>query len=232
LASDNVELRSGGLLLRYPTLPGETQLLAYGTPNGGAISLGTAFDSLLTSPIAGTHPAFTVPRFIRTMELVDSLDRPPTSAAANAKPNAATAWVTDFAVGGSPASLATEAPIVAGAVQSPSRAPVFAGDSGTANELTSWARAGSSGLRFDAVGRSGQIAPPFTHVIIARLEDTALTGTPRAWRVVGELTSPSGSDNGVRRVWSWNFGFLGSGQYVAIGVNAAGDGLISRVVSQ
>jgi hypothetical protein len=232
LASDNVELRSGGLLLRYPTLPGETQLLAYGTPNGGAISLGTAFDSLLTSPIAGTHPAFTVPRFIRTMELVDSLDRPPTSAAANAKPNAATAWVTDFAVGGSPASLATEAPIVAGAVQSPSRAPVFAGNSGTANELTTWARAGSSGLRFDAVGPSGQIAPPFTRVIIARLEDTALTGTPRAWRVVGELTSPSGSDNGLRRVWSWNFGFLGSGQYVAIGVNAAGDGLISRVVSQ
>jgi hypothetical protein len=53
----------------------------------------------------------------------------------------------------------------------------------------------------------------------------------QAWRVIGEVLSPAGFDNGLRRVWSWDFGGLGSGSYVAIGVNAAGDGLVTQVVT-
>lgn len=231
LASDNVELRSGGLLVQYPNLPGASQMLAYGTPFGGATTLGVAFDTLLTSPIAGTHPAFTIASFIRSMELVDSLDRPPTGVGVTQKPNAANAWVTDFAFGGAPSTLPANITIVPGVVQSATTSPVYAGNTGTLLELQTWRRAGSSGLRFEAVGPSGQIAPPFTRVVIARLENTGLSVNTQAWRVVGELTSPVGFDNGLRRVWSWDFGGLGSGSYVAIGVNANGDGLISRLVT-
>ncbi|WP_309672567.1 Ig-like domain-containing protein [Gemmatimonas sp.] len=231
LASDNVELRSGGLLLQYPNLPGTSQMLAYGTPSSGGTTFGVAFDTLLTSPIAGTHPAFTVPKFIRSMEMVDSLDRPPTGFGVTVKPNGANAWVTDFAFGGAPATLPANIVLVSGAVQSSPTSPVFAGNIGTLRELQTWRRAGASGLRFEAVGPSGQIAPPFTRVVIARLEPTSLGVNPEAWRVIGELTSPVGFDNGLRRVWSWDFGGLGSGSYVAIGVNAAGDGLLTRLVT-
>ena len=94
-----------------------------------------------------------------------------------------------------------------------------------------WRRSGSAGLRFEAIGPSGQTVPPFARVVIVRLENTALSVNPEAWRVIGELTTPSGLDNGLRRVWSWDFGSLGSGSYIAIGVNAAGDGLLTRVVT-
>lgn len=232
LASDNVELRNGGLLVRYPNLPGTSQMLAYGTPFGGAVTIGTAFDSLLTSPLAGTHPAFTIEKFIRSLEVVDSLDAPPTGAGVTVKPNGANGWVTDFAFGGAPATLPVNTVIVPGAVESAPASPVYAGATGTIRELQYWRRVGTSGLRFEAVGPSGQIAPPFTRVIIARLESTALSVNPEAWRVLGELGAPVGTDNGLRRVWYWDFGGLGSGSYIAIGVNASGDGLVTKVVVQ
>lgn len=231
LATDNIELRSGGLLVRYPNLPGASQMLAYGTPFGGATTIGIAFDSLLTSPIAGTHPAFTIARFIRSLEVVDTLDRPPTGAQVTVKPNGANAWVTDFAFGGAPSTLPANITIVPGSVQSAPSSPVYAGNAGTQLELQTWKRAGTSGLRFEAIGPSGQIAPPFSRVIIARLENTGLTVNAQAWRVIGEVGSPVGFDNGLRRVWSWDFGGLGSGSYLAIGINAAGDGLVTRVVT-
>ncbi len=231
LASDNVELRSGGLLIRYPNLPLTSQMLAYGLPTGGGTTLGVAFDTLLTSPITGNHPAFTIPKFIRSMEVVDTLDRPPTASGVTLKPNAANAWVTDFAFGGAPSSLPANITIVPGAVQSATTSPVFAGNIGTIRELQTWRRAGISGLRFDAIGPSGQVAPPFTRVVIARLDSTALAVSPEAWRVVGEIAVPAGVDNGLRRIWSWDFGGLGTGSYIAIGVNAAGDGLMTRVVT-
>jgi hypothetical protein len=231
LASDNVELRSGGVMVQYPNLPGSSQMLAYGTPFAGGTSLGVSFDTLLTSPIAGTHPAFTVPKFIRSLEVVDTLHRPPTGVGTTVKPNGVNAWVTDFAFGGAPATMAVNSVIVPGAVESAPVSPVFAGNLGTIRELQTWRRAGESGLRFEAVGPSGQIGPPFTRVIIARLENTALSVNPEAWRVIGELGSPVGFDNGLRRVWSWDFGGLGSGSYIAIGVNAAGDGLMTRLVT-
>ncbi len=231
LATDNIELRTGGLLVQYPNLPGASQMLAYGTPFGGATTIGVAFDTLLTSPIAGTHSAFTIARFIRSTELVDSLDRPPTGALVTVKPNAANAWVTDFAFGGAPSTLPANITIVPGSVQSASSFPVYAGNAGTPLEVQTWRRAGTSGLRFEAMGPSAQIAPPFSRVIIARLENTALIVNTQAWRVIGEVNAPVGVDNGLRRVWTWDFGGLGSGSFVAIGVNAAGDGLVTRVVT-
>ncbi len=231
LATDNIELQAGGLLVRYPNLPGASQMLAYGTPFGGATAIGVAFDSLLTSPIAGTHPAFTITRFIRSLEVVDSLDRPSSLALASVKPNGANAWVTDFAFGGAPSTLPANITIVPGSIQSSNSLPVFAGNAGTQLEVRTWSRFGTSGLRFDATGPSGQIAPPFSRVIIARLEATGLTVNTQAWRVIGEVVAPTGFDNGLRRVWSWDFGGLGSGDYVAIGVNLAGDGLVTRVVT-
>jgi len=231
LASDNIELRNGGLLVRYPNLPGTTQMLAYGTPFGGAVTIGTAFDSLLTSPLAGAHPAFTIERFIRSLEVVDSLDRPPTGSGVTVKPNGANGWVTDFAFGGAPSTMPVNTVIVPGAVESAPASPVFAAATGTSRELQFWRRSGSAGLRFEAIGPSGQTVPPFARVVIVRLENTALSVNPEAWRVIGELTTPSGLDNGLRRVWSWDFGSLGSGSYIAIGVNAAGDGLLTRVVT-
>jgi Bacterial Ig-like domain (group 2) len=231
LATDNVELARGGIMLAYPNLPGTSHILAYGTPALGGRTIGTRFDSLLTTPIAGTHPAFTVPNFIRGLELVNASDEPQPYPGVIAKPNAANAWVTDFAFGGAPSTLAANVPIVGGSVQSPGPNPGFLAALGTTRELQKWRRViGVTGLQFEAVGPSGQTVSPFARVLLVRLQPSGLTVNPTVWQVISELTIPLGTDNGLRRTWTYNFGSLSSGEYMAIGVTASGDAIATRIV--
>ena len=241
LASDNIEIARGGILLQYPNLqrtPAEiaagtgSQIIAYGTPTLGGRTIGAPFDSLLTTPVTGTNPAFTVPNFIRSLEVVNALDEPQAYPGAIAKPNAANAWVTDFAFGGAPASLAANVPIAAGSVQSPPGTPGFLAAVGTPLELKLWRRApGLSGLQFEAVGPSGQTVSPFARVLLVNLQSSGLTVNPTVWQIVGEATTPVRTDNGLRRTWRYNFGGLGSGDYIAIGVTATGDAIATaRIV--
>ncbi|MDQ8158205.1 MAG: hypothetical protein P3B76_00380 [Gemmatimonadota bacterium] len=241
LATDNVEIARGGILLQYPNLPRTpaeilagtgTQMLAYGTPLYAGRNIGTRFDSLLTTPITGTHPAFTVPNFIRSLEVVNALDEPQAYPGDIAKPNAANAWVADFAVGGAPATLATNVPIVAGSVQSPGGTPGFLAATGTPLELKYWRRApGLPGLQVEAVGPTGQTVSPFTRVLLVNLQPSGLTVNPTVWHMISELTTPLLTDNGLRRTWRYNFGGLGSGEYLAIGVTATGDAIATaRIV--
>jgi hypothetical protein len=231
LATDNVELARGGIVVAYPNLLGASQILAYGTPTLGGRSIGTKFDSLLTTPIAGAHPAFTVANFIRGLEVVNVSDEPQAYPGVSAKPNAANAWVADFAFGGAPSTLAANIPIVAGSVQSPGANPGFLSGVGTPRELQKWRRvAGVSGLQFEAVGPSGQTVSPFARVLLVRLQPSGLTVNPMVWQVLSEITIPLGTDNGLRRTWTYNFGSLGSGEYMAIGVTASGDAISTRIV--
>ena len=232
LALDNVELARGGLLVGYPNLPGASQMLTYATPLSGGTSLGVAFDASLTSPIAGTHAAFTFPGFIRGLEIVDATDAPQAYPAASAKPTSANAWVTDFAAGGAPATLSSNVAIAAGSVQSASGTPGFLALAGSPNELQRWRRvAGPGSLRFEAIGPSGQTNAPFARVILARLDPTGLSVNANAWRVLTELTTPVGADNGVQRSWTYDFGSQPSGSYVAIGITAAGDAIATQLVA-
>lgn len=231
LATDNVELWQGGVMVEYPNLPSVSQMLAYGTPFSGAIPIGIAFDSLLTAPIAGTHPAFTVPSFIRGLEMVDGADAPKAYPTATAKPVSANAWVSDFAQGGAPSTLAANSRILAGSVQSAGTTPGFLAANGTPRELRLWRRSpNSSSVRFEAIGPSGQVVSPFARVMLARLESSLLSVNPTVWRVISELTTPIGSDNGLRRAWTYDFGFPPAGTYVAIGVSASGDAIITQLV--
>jgi hypothetical protein len=240
LATDNVELNRGGILLQYPNLPGTpeeilagtaSQMLTYSTPLIGGRSIGVRFDTLLTTPIAGTHPAFTVANFIRGLEVVDALDEPQNYPGVIAKPNAANAWVTDFAFGGAPSTLAANVPIVSGSVQSPGANPGFKAALGTSSELQKWRRAaGVSGLLFEAVGPSGQTVSPFTRVLLAQLLPSGLPVNPTVWQVISEIAVPSGADNGIRRTWRYNFGSLGSGRFLAIGVSASGDAIATQTI--
>jgi hypothetical protein len=232
LAIDNVELSSGGVLVQYPTLPGTTQMFAYKTPQSGGTAIGAAFDATLTSPVTGTHAAFTIPNFIRGLESVGANDAPQ-QYPANAKPNAMNAWVRDFSPSGEIATLAANVVINPTAVQSPtSPTPGFAAAVGTPNELTFWRRVGTSGMAFQAVGISSQSISPFARVLLARREPTGLTVNPNVWRVISELTTPVGADNGVNRTWTYDFGAQGvSGDYIAIGVSAFGDAIVTRVVT-
>ncbi len=233
LATDNVELNSGGIMLAYPLLPGATQILAYSTPLFGARSIGVRFDTLVTTPIAGAHPAFTVPNFIRGLELVDALDAPQAYPGNAAKPNAANAWVTDFAFGGAPSMLAANVPIVPGVVQSPGANPGFLAALGTDRELQKWRRViGVTGLQFEAIGPSGQTVSPFARVLLVRQQASGLPVNATVWQVVSEITTPLGADNGLQRSWTYNFGSqAGGSQYIAIGVTASGDAIASRVVT-
>jgi len=241
LASDNIEIARGGILLQYPNLqrtPAEiaagtgSQIIAYGTPTLGGRTIGAPFDSLLTTPVTGTNPAFTVPNFIRSLEVVNALDEPQAYPGAIAKPNAANAWVTDFAFGGAPASLAANVPIAAGSVQSPPGTPGFLAAVGTPLELKLWRRVpGLSGLQFEAVGPSVQTVSPFARVLLVNLQSSGLTVNPTVWQIVGEATTPARTDNGLRRTWRYNFGGLGTGDYIAIGVTATGDAIATaRIV--
>ncbi len=231
LATDNVELNAGGIMIAYPNLPGTSQILAYSTPTFAPRVIGTKFDTLLTTPIAGTHPAFTVANFIRGLEVVDSVDAPQAYPGPIAKPNAANAWVTDFAIGGTSSTLAANAPISGGSVQSPGANPGFRSANGTSRELRKWRRvAGVPGLQFEAVGPTGQSVSPFSRVLLVQLLSSGLSVNPNVWQVIGELTTPLGRDNGLQRTWTYNFGSLSAGEYLAIGMTASGDAIITRIV--
>lgn len=231
LAVDNVELSRGGVFVGYPNLPGATQMLAYGTPSAGGITIGTAFDALLTSPVAGAHPAFTVPAFIRGLESVDANDAPQ-AYPANAKPNAVNGWVADFSPGGVVSTLAANIAIAASSVQSPTSAtPGFIAGVGTPKELQFWRRSGTSGLIIEAVGPSGQSVSPFARVLLVRLEPTGLTPNADVWRIISELTTPLGTDNGLQRQWTYDFGSQNPGSYIAIGVSASGDAIVTRIIT-
>ena len=230
LATDNVELAQGGIMVAYPNLPGGSRILAYSTPLLGGRAIGVKFDSLLHTPIGGSHPAFTIANFIRGLEIVDADDAPQNYPLTTAKPTAANAWVTDFAIGGAPATLAENVPIIGGSVQSAGSNPGFLGGLGTTKELQKWRRvAGVQGMQFEAVGPSGQTVSPFGRVILLRLTPSGLPVNPTVWQVVGELTSPLGTDNGLRRTWTYNFGSLSAGEYVAIGISASGDAIATKV---
>lgn len=227
LATDNVELATGGIMLSYPNLPGPTQVLAYSTPVSAPRVIGARFDTLLTSPIAGPHPAFSIAHFIRSLEIVGADSAPQPYAASTVKPVSANAWVTDFAPGGAPVTLPANAAIVAGSIQdAPGPTRGFASLAGTSRELTKWRRTpGVSGLQFEAIGPSGQTVSPFRRVLLARRQSSGLPVNPEVWQVVGELTVQIGNDNGLRRSWVYNFGSLSAGDYVAIGISANGDAI-------
>jgi len=231
LATDNVELSRGGVMIEYPNLPAPTRMLSYGTPLGGATPIGTAFDTLLTSPIAGAHPAFTIPSFVRGLEVVDALDAPQAYPSFTAKPVSLNGWVTDFAFGAVPATLAANAALVAGSVQSPGAFSGFRDAAGTQNELRLWRRVAGSGLRLEAIGPSGQVVSPFARVMLVRLETSGLTVNPDVWRVIGEVVTPVGADNGIVRIWTYDFGGLPGGTYLGIGVTANGDAIATQVIT-
>jgi hypothetical protein len=231
LAVDNVELARGGLFVGYPNLPGASQMLAFGTPSSGGTTIGRAFDETLTSPVAGAHKAFSIPLFIRGIESVDGNNAPQAYPAATAKPNAMNGWVTDFAPGGVISTLPANVAIAGSSVQSPASPAGFIAGVGTANELQLWRQVPGSVLSFEAVGPSGQSVSPFDHVVLARLEPTGLTPNANVWRVVSELTAPLGTDNGLRRAWTYEFGAQSSGDYVALGVSATGDAIVTRIVT-
>jgi hypothetical protein len=230
-ATDNVELASGGVLIRYPNLPGTTQMFGYKMPQSGT-AIGTAFDATLTSPLTGTHVAFTIPNFIRGLESVGANDAPQ-SYPANAKPDAINGWVRDFSPVGDFGSLDANRALDPALVQSPtSTTPGFKAAAGTPNELTFWRRAGTTGMAFQAVGITGQGVLQFTRVLLARREEpTGLTLNPSVWHVISELTTPVGADNGVTRTWTYDFGAQSSGDYIAIGVSPSGDAIVTRVVT-
>jgi len=230
LATDNVELAQGGIVIAYPNLPGTSRILAYGTPLLGGRAIGVKFDTLLHTPIGGAHPAFVIPTFIRGLEVVGADDAPQNYPLTTAKPTAANAWVTDFAFGGAPATLAENVPILGGSVQSAGSNPGFLAGVGTNRELQKWRRVvGVQGLQFEAVGPSGQTVSPFNRVLLARLTPSGLLVNPSVWQVISELTSPLGTDNGLRRTWTYNFGSLSAGEYVAIGISASGDAITTKI---
>src|SRR5262249_24081924 len=231
IAVDNVELAKGGVLVEYPNLPDASRMLTYATPASGGTAIGTPFDQLLTSPIAGTHAAFTIPNFIRGLEIVGANDAPQAYPAATAKPVSLNGWVTDFSPGSAPSTLAANAPIPGATVQSPGANPGFAAGVGTANELQLWRRAGTTGMAFEAVGVSGQSVSPFARVLLIRIEQSGLAVNPTVWRVINELATGVGVDNGIKRTWTYDFGSQASGTYAAIGVSAAGDGIVTRAVT-
>jgi hypothetical protein len=231
LAVDNVELARGGVVVTYPNLP-TSQMLTYHTVTSGGVAIGTAFDASLTSPVAGTHAAFTMPNFIRGLESVSGTDAPQAYPASTAKPTSVTGWVRDFAPNNPASSLATPAPIPASSVQSPTSAmPGFAAGVGTSNELQFWRRVGTTGMAFEAIGPSGQANLPFARVLLARLEPSGFGANADVWHVVSELTTPVGTDNGLRRAWTYDFGSQSGGSYVAIGISAAGDAIVTRVIT-
>ena len=49
--------------------------------------------------------------------------------------------------------------------------------------------------------------------------------------MVSETTSVTGLDNGIERLWRYDFGSRTSGQsYIAVGVTGEGDAIASQVV--
>jgi hypothetical protein len=129
-----------------------------------------------------------------------------------------------------PASLATNAAILPGMVETASGTPGFINLTG-AQALLKWRRfaGGTSPLRMEAVGPSGQIDSPFVRVILARLT-SGVAPNAQVWRVLSETTTPTIQDNGLERVWRYDLGGQGSGSYIAIGVTANGDAICSQII--
>lgn len=226
-ATDNVELVRGQLYLRYPNLP-TTQVLAYEGFGAGFFPIGTAFDAELSSPLLNVAP-FSVPQFIRALEIVDGSDAPQAYAAGTVKPDAVNVVVRDVP-NLVPATLPANTPILPSFVETPTGTPGFINLTGS-KALLKWRRfaGGTSPLRMEAVGPSGQIESPFVRVILARLEP-GVAPNAQVWRVISEVTSASIQDNGLERVWRYDLGGQGSGSYIAIGMTAAGDAIASQVI--
>jgi hypothetical protein len=228
LAADNIELGRGVLYVAYPNLPAPGTVLAYDGPQGNGFPIGTAFDTQLTTTVpAGV--AFTIPNFIRGLESTSAANEPQAYPAATAKPTAANVVVRDLTPTGAPGTLATNVPILAALVESPQSAtPGFAALTG-ATRLSQWRpnAAATGTVRFEAVGPSGQTVSPFARVLLARLE-TGVAPNTQIWRVIGEVTSATGTDNGQQRIWTYDFGNRPTGTHIAIGVTAAGDAIVTQ----
>jgi uncharacterized protein YjdB len=240
-ATDNVELISASLLVAYPNLP-TARFIGYEStaqpPARGFVAIGAPFDNVLTSPLT-SGSVFTIPQFIRALEIVDGADQPQPYNAATVKPDSVNAVVRDATgdLGGTAATLPTNVAILPGFVESPSvAAPGFAALTGL-KQLAYWRRRVAGTLQFEAVGPSGQTQSPFARVVLLQLVTSAncagcgVAPNSTYWRIVSELTAPVGLDNGIERLWRYDFGSRTSGQsYVAVGVSADGDAIASRVV--
>ena len=240
-AVDNVELYRASLFVSYPNLPTATSIgyeaPSTTPPSNGAVAIGTLFDPFLTSPVTDGN-VFTIAQFIRALEVVDGADAPQPYNAATVKPDGVNVIVHD-APDLAPATVASNVPIFGSFVESPSTpTPGFAALTGL-QQLLKWRRtpAGANPLRFEAVGPSGQTRSPFARVILLQLITPAncagcgLAPNASYWRVVNETTSVTGLDNGIERLWRYDFGSRTSGQsYIAVGVTGEGDAIASQVV--
>ncbi|MBC7895857.1 MAG: Ig-like domain-containing protein [Cytophagaceae bacterium] len=227
LGADNVELVKGQLYIGYPNLP-TTPILAYEGGATGTFDIGTAFDGQLTSPLLG-GAGFTIPLFIRAIEITDALDAPQPYAATTVKPNAVNAVLRDVP-NLVPATLATNIAILPLMVETPGGTPGFINLTGS-KALLKWRRfaGGTSPLRMEAVGPSGQTESPFARVILARLVP-GVGPNAQVWRVLTEVTTAAVQDNGLERVWRYDLGGQSSGSYIVIGVSADGDAISSQVI--
>lgn len=225
-AVDNVELARGILYITYPMLP-VTTAIAYDGTSAQGFPIGTAFDNELRSPIQGGF-GFTIQKFIRGIEITDGSDAPQPYPGANAKPDGVNAAVFDFSPGAPGASLPANVAILAQNVDGPGANPGFAARTG-ANALAKWRRsaAGTNPLRFEAVGPSGQTVSPFALVVLLQLVP-GHGPNAQAWRIAGELTASTSFDNGLNRIWTYDFGSRSSGSYIALGISAAGDAIASQ----
>ncbi len=230
VASDNIELIRGQLYITYPNLPGMSQTLAYEGGSTGSFSLGQPFDAILSTVVVG-GAGFTIPQFIRALEGTTNANAPQPYAPVVVKPNGVNVVVRDVP-NVMPATLPLPVPIPPVAVESPtSPTPGFANLSGI-NTLLYWRpfTAGFNPLRFEAVGPSGQTQSPFARVLLARLSP-GIGGNGQVWRVVQEVLTPTGFDNGIERTWQYDFGSQGSGSFIAIGMTAQGDAIVTQVVT-
>lgn len=230
VATDNIELIRGQLYITYPNLPGMTQTLAYEGGSTGYFTIGQPFDSDLSTVVVGGQ-GFTVPQFIRALEVTSNTNSPQQYAPLTVKPNGVNVVVRDVP-NVQPATLLLPVPIPPVAVESPATlTPGFANLTGV-NTLAYWRpfTAAFNPLRFEAVGPSGQTQSPFTRVLLARLSP-GIGGSGQVWRVLQEVLSPTGFDNGIERIWQYDFGSQGSGSFIAIGMTAQGDAIATQVVT-
>ncbi|MDP1858812.1 MAG: Ig-like domain-containing protein [Gemmatimonadaceae bacterium] len=235
LAVDNVELISGSLYIAYPNLlnlPGSTTAALDFSGLTGTFSVGTLFDKQLTSPVSG-GVGFTVPLFIRAVEITDAAHAPLPYAGQPVKPNGVNVVLRDGPnVAGQAATMPTNVAILAGQVESPTSAtPGFAALTGL-KQLLRWRKYLGGGSAFEAVGPSGQTESPFSRVLyLKEFIGGGVAPNANLWRVVDTQTVPVGSDNGIERVWRYNLVLSGAGNYVALGVSAEGDAIASQVVA-
>jgi hypothetical protein len=130
-----------------------------------------------------------------------------------------------------PATLPANVAILAAQVETPTGTPGFVNLTGD-KSLHRWRKSatGNSPLQFEAVGPSGQTVSPFARVLLARLV-AGIAPNNQVWRVLSEVTTSTGQDNGIERLWRYGFGSQTSGTYVAIGVTSAGDAIASQPVT-